>query len=108
MENRYESYWVVKFNDESWGKLHGDDIVDDPAWDYSKGGDDGLVYPFQVVGEHYIDATRETWYEVVAGFHNEGHAKRYIECLERADLLRAHINNSLISKLENIQKEDKQ
>ena len=102
----YESYEIVKFNKESWGKLHGVDILDDPACDYSK-DDHGLEYPFQVVGELY-SVTRETWYEVVAGFKTEGWAKRYIESLERADLLKAHINNSLISTLENIRKEDNQ
>ena len=100
----YESYTIVKWDEEvRFDNLEG--CTDDPDFDY-----DGNDEPFQwqVLGEVY-SMHRETWYEVVAGLHTESQAKRYVEALERAGLLIAHITKSLASTLETVRtcKEDK-
>lgn len=105
----YESYEIVKYDEDTFGTLHDAEVVDDPAFDekamvgFSAEHITSEPFPFQLLGETY-SPQRETWYEVITGFHTEDQAKRYVEALERADTLKAHIDKSLESTLETIQK----
>jgi len=106
----YESYEIVKHDGDTFGNLNGCGVVDDPAFidDGDRPNPKYYVFPFQLVGERESMANVPNWYEVIAGFHTEDQAKRYVDALERADLLKAQINKSLESTLETIQKEDNQ
>jgi len=101
--NEYESYEIVKYDEDTFGNLNGYDVVDDPDFEGNVANDE--PFPFQLLGmmcSHH----GKTWYEVVCGFRTEDQAKRYVEAIEQADLLKAQIDKSLESTLETIQDPD--
>ena len=107
MEQDYEAYEIVKYDEDTFGNLNGYEVVDDP--EYLDDGDspnpEYCVFTFQVLGERKSVASVPNWYEVITGFHTEDGAKRYVEAIKRADVLKAKINKSLESTIETIQKE---
>jgi hypothetical protein len=101
----FHSYVIVEYNedvgfDEYLNVPEDDDMV---AWDRSH----DEPYPFQILGECEC-RNGDSWHEVLAGVYTESEAKRYVEAIERADILTHHIQTSLDSTLETIQKEDNQ
>ena len=101
----YESYEIVKYDEDTFDNLNGYDVVDDPDFEGNVANDE--PFPFQLLGMMYSHQC-ETWYEVIAGFRTEDQAKRYVEAIEQADLLKAQIDKSLDSTLETIQKQETQ